>query len=74
MWPTEQRGYVSPHPWADYITSGAVVEAAGVFEIIRRPLRARGLGAAKLTMLAVGLAVVVAIAFLAIASIVHVLR
>jgi hypothetical protein len=58
--PRTQGIYVSPHPWADYVTAGAIVVAAGLFESMRRVLRQRG--AASGTMVVVGIWVAVGVA------------
>lgn len=44
MRPEAHGGYVSPHPWADAVTAGAVLLAVGTFEGARRVARARSFG------------------------------
>jgi hypothetical protein len=58
--PHVQGAYVSPHPWADYITGGAIAVAAGIFESARRVLRERGFPTTTIVVVAVWLGVVVA--------------
>jgi hypothetical protein len=59
--PHVQGTYVSPHPWADYITGGAIAAAAGLFESARRVLRERDVSTTTIVVVAFGVAVVVAL-------------
>lgn len=55
-----QGGYVSPRPWAGYITGGAIFVAAGMFESTRRILRQRDMPTTTIVLVAVWLSGVVA--------------
>lgn len=58
--PHVDAGYISPHPWADYVTGGAIIVAAGMFEAARRVLRQRDMPTTTIVVVAVWLAGVVA--------------
>jgi hypothetical protein len=56
--PHPAGAYVSPHPWADYVTGGVIFWSVAVFETSRRLLRSRKMSDAEVTLASLSAAVI----------------